>query len=169
MSNFKEVRSNYYNEEEKATYIDAWKTANDNEEGKVVVKVFDNGTVEYLVESAKTDALIQDEIQTILNKLTSRKMINIEKEFIYNGFTFIPHRKLNENEKGLDLSNTMKVLNMRRDNELGMWNYDDRKVDYNYKEFYKIADSVEIADIFYCVEMKKYYIPCGNEMFQCNK
>lgn len=92
----------------------------------------------------------------------------MQNEFNYNGFTFKPHRKLNTKEKGLDLYNTSKLLNLRRDKELGMWNYDDRKVDYDYKGFYKIADEVEIADIFYCVETGKYYIPCSNEMFQCN-
>lgn len=93
---------------------------------------------------------------------------SMEKEFVYNGFTFRPCRVLNAKEKELDLHKTMKVLNMRRDTELGMWNYDDKKVNYNYKEFYKMADDVEIADIFYCIETEKYYIPCNNEMFQCN-
>lgn len=93
----------------------------------------------------------------------------MSKEFTYNGYTFIPHRVLNSKEKGLDLYNTTKVLNLQRDFELRMWNYDDKKVDYNYKEFYEVADTVEIADIFYCIDTGRYYIPCNNEMFLCNK
>lgn len=89
--------------------------------------------------------------------------------FVYNGYTFIPHRKLSEIEKGLDIYNTTRILELRRDPELGMWNYDNRKVDYNYDEFYKIADAIEDADIFYCVETERYYIPCENELFQCKK
>lgn len=69
MSEWVEVRSNYYNTEEKATYIDAWHTSSDEEEGTVVAKVFDNGTVEYLNNTAKTETNIQEEIKKVLKEL----------------------------------------------------------------------------------------------------
>ena len=83
-------------------------------------------------------------------------------EYKYNGYTFIPYRELKKDEKGLDLYHTMKKLGMKRDELLGMWNYSDRKVYYDYTEFYKAMD------VFYCKETKKYYIPCENELFECN-
>lgn len=88
-------------------------------------------------------------------------------EYKYNGYTFIPHRQLKQGERGLDLWHTMKKLGMRRDDLLGMWNYSDRKVDYDYTEFYEAMNDSSM-DIFYCKETKKYYIPCENELFECN-
>lgn len=88
-------------------------------------------------------------------------------EYKYNGYTFIPYRELREDEKGLDLYHTEKKLGMKRDPDLGMWNYDDRKVDYNYREFYRAMND-SVMDIFYCKETKKYYIPSNNELFECN-
>ena len=69
MGKFKEIRSDYYDEEEKATYIDAWKTLNGEEEGIVVAKVFDNRKIEYTKEAYKNDELINEEIQEVLKTL----------------------------------------------------------------------------------------------------
>ena len=69
MSKCAEVRSNYYNTNEKATYIDAWHTSSDEEAGTVVAKVFNNGTVEYLKKEAETETNIQEEIKKVLKEL----------------------------------------------------------------------------------------------------
>lgn len=57
-----EVRNNYA-DEENTVYIDAWKTANEDEEGEVIAKVDQNGKVEYLNELAKTDQIAQEIIK----------------------------------------------------------------------------------------------------------
>ena len=36
MSKWREIRCDFFNEEEEKYYVDAWKTGNDNEEGKVI-------------------------------------------------------------------------------------------------------------------------------------
>lgn len=38
MRKYKEVKINFYNEEEKKWFVDAWKTNCDNEEGQVIAK-----------------------------------------------------------------------------------------------------------------------------------
>ena len=70
MRKFKEIRSDYYNEEENATYIDAWKTTNIEEEGIVVAKVFNDGKVKYAKESYKNNKLINEEIQEVLKSIS---------------------------------------------------------------------------------------------------
>lgn len=67
MSRYKEIRNDFYDEEEKKYFIDAWRTGNDNEEGKVIAKV-DPVTkeVEYLDEKARTDKYAQEVIAETL-------------------------------------------------------------------------------------------------------
>lgn len=65
MNFWSEVRNDFYNEDEKAIYIDAWKTQNPNEEGRVIAKVYDTGEILYLHERAKSD----EEVQEIIKKL----------------------------------------------------------------------------------------------------
>ena len=71
-SKFDEVRSNYYNEEEHATYIDAWETDDPNEDGIVVAKVFDDSRVEYLVKGFENDPLIAGEIASVLERVKEK-------------------------------------------------------------------------------------------------
>ena len=71
MSKWREIRCDVFNEEEERYYVDAWKTGNDNEEGKVIAKIdLANGTVEYLDEDARTD----EDAQVVIN------------EFLENGY-----------------------------------------------------------------------------------
>lgn len=67
MSKWAEIRCDFFNEEEKKYHVDAWKTSDDNEEGKVIAKVdLANDTVEYLDEDAKTDEYAQAIINEFL-------------------------------------------------------------------------------------------------------
>lgn len=51
-----------------AINIDAWRTTNSNEEGKVIAKInLSNSEVEYVDEKAKTDAYAQTVIRRVLN------------------------------------------------------------------------------------------------------
>lgn len=69
-SKYAEIRSNHTDENEQVTYIDAWKTDNDNEEGTVIAKIHhDSKEVEYIDPDAKTDRMAQEEIQSILTSL----------------------------------------------------------------------------------------------------
>ena len=62
-----EIRDDF--EEDGVTYIDAFTTSDDNEEGKVIAKVKSNGEVTYLDDRAKTDSLAQE----VINDVKKRK------------------------------------------------------------------------------------------------
>lgn len=66
-SKYGEVRANYYDDEEEKQFIDAWLTADDNEEGTVIAKV-DLATkeVEYLDPDARYDSYAQEVISEVL-------------------------------------------------------------------------------------------------------
>lgn len=70
MSKWAEIRNDYCDEEEEKVYIDAWKTCNDNEEGKVIAKVdYKTKEIQYLNEVAKTDDYAQEVIIETLNRI----------------------------------------------------------------------------------------------------
>ena len=68
-----EIRNDYTEENctdkgiKKTTYIDAWETSDDNEEGKVIAKVIltttDTIVVVYIDNCARWDALVNEKIQ----------------------------------------------------------------------------------------------------------
>lgn len=65
-----EVRNNYFDDDERKVYIDAWETADDNEEGTVIAKVnVDTGEVEYLDKRAKSDSYVQEVIGEVLEDI----------------------------------------------------------------------------------------------------
>ena len=66
-SKYGEVRADYYDDEEEKQFIDAWLTANDNEEGMVIAKI-DLATkeVEYLDPDARYDSYAQEVISEVL-------------------------------------------------------------------------------------------------------
>ena len=67
MSKWSDIRCDFFNKEEEKYFVDAWKTGNDNEEGKVIAKLdLANETVEYLDEDAKTDEYAQAVINEFL-------------------------------------------------------------------------------------------------------
>lgn len=70
MSKWAEIRNDYCDEEEEKVYIDAWKTCNDNEEGKVIAKVdYKTKEIQYLNKAAKTDDYAQEVIIETLNRI----------------------------------------------------------------------------------------------------
>lgn len=69
MSKWREIRCDFFNEEEEKYYVDAWRTDDDNEEGTVIAKLdLADGTVEYLDEDAKTDEYAQAVIKEMLEE-----------------------------------------------------------------------------------------------------
>lgn len=65
MSIWGEIRNDF--EDGNLTYIDAWMTDDDNENGTVIAKVnTETKEVEYLDDRAKTDSLAQELIQELL-------------------------------------------------------------------------------------------------------
>ena len=68
MSKWKEIRNNFI--DVKYTYIDAWKTASENEGGNVIAKINnDTYEIEYLDEKARTDTYAQEKIKEAINLL----------------------------------------------------------------------------------------------------
>lgn len=72
MSKWTEIRNNFCDEEEGKVYIDAWKTCNENEEGKVIAKVdYKTKEVDYLDDAAKTDGYAQEVIKEVLDSINN--------------------------------------------------------------------------------------------------
>ena len=70
MSRWSEIRDDFFDEEERCVYIDAWRTDNDDEEGDVIAKVYvDTPKVEYLDERARTDAYAQEVIDEVKREI----------------------------------------------------------------------------------------------------
>jgi hypothetical protein len=67
-SKWAEIRNTNFNEEEKCFTIDAWKTKNDNEEGKVIAKVFEDILI-YFDLDAKADMYAQEIINETIKKI----------------------------------------------------------------------------------------------------
>lgn len=70
-SKWKEIRSGFFDEEEKKLYIDGWKTGKDDEEGKVLAKIDEEGNVEYLDEKAKEDPYAKEVIIAAVSEMKS--------------------------------------------------------------------------------------------------
>ena len=69
MSKYAEVRSDYFDDEEQAQYIDAWFTDDDYEEGIEIAKVhLDTKQVEYIDADARYDDYAQEIISEVLNE-----------------------------------------------------------------------------------------------------
>jgi hypothetical protein len=73
MRKYKEVKINFYNEEEKKWFVDAWKTNCDNEEGQVIAKIDLAGNIEYLDANAQKDTLAQQKIREFLTMMDKQK------------------------------------------------------------------------------------------------
>jgi hypothetical protein len=67
-----EVKSDF-TDEDGTVFIDAYLTEDDNEEGKVIAKVKPNGSVEYLDNSAKSDAYAQEIIKEVVADMKGTK------------------------------------------------------------------------------------------------
>ena len=67
MGKWRDIRCDFFNEEEEKYIVNAWKTNNDSEEGMVIAKLdLANGTVEYIDEDTKTDEYAQIVIKEML-------------------------------------------------------------------------------------------------------
>lgn len=70
MSKYAEIRNDFYDEEEKNVYIDAWLTEDENEEGVVIAKVnYRTKAIEYLDNDARTDEYAQEIINETLKEI----------------------------------------------------------------------------------------------------
>ena len=70
MSKYAEIRNDFYDEEEKNVYIDAWLTEDENKEGVVIAKVnYKTKEVKYLDNDAKTDEYAQKIINETLKEI----------------------------------------------------------------------------------------------------
>lgn len=68
MSKWKEIRNDNFDENERCITIDAWKTSNQNEEGKIIAKVYEDGekgTI-YIDKEAETDEYAQKMINEVI-------------------------------------------------------------------------------------------------------
>lgn len=64
-----EVRNDYYDESAHFTTIDAWKSDDDMEEGKVVAVVHDSGDYWYTDSEAINDPMVEQAIKEVQNRL----------------------------------------------------------------------------------------------------
>ena len=64
-SAYAEVRNDFHDDEKGATAIDAWETDDDDESGKVVAWVYDDGRVEWVIPSARQDKMVLEAIEEL--------------------------------------------------------------------------------------------------------
>lgn len=75
MSKWKDIRCDFFDENEEKYMMEAWKTNSDNEKGIVIAKLdLADGTVEYIDEAAKTD----EYAQTVINEMLENGYILTE-------------------------------------------------------------------------------------------
>lgn len=66
---YSEVRCDYHDDDAHFTTIDAWRSGDDNEEGKVVAVVHDSGDVWYIEPDARVDEGVAKAILEVKNRL----------------------------------------------------------------------------------------------------
>lgn len=76
--------------------------------------------------------------------------------FEYIGFHYVPVRSFNQEEKEMSLKEISAYLKNTQGTKVGA-------MAYNHRMFYE-ASGDSIADIFYCVETGREYIPCENSL-----
>ena len=65
-SKWSEIRNNYFDEDDRLVYIDAWLTDDSNEEGAVIAKVnVDTQKITYIDNDAKKDKYAQEIIREV--------------------------------------------------------------------------------------------------------
>ena len=65
ISKWKQINNEYFDDVERCVTIDAWKTGNPNEQGKIIAKVYEDkekGTV-YIDKKAESDEYAQEAIR----------------------------------------------------------------------------------------------------------
>ena len=75
---YNEVKSTYYDQSDKAWYVESWLTDDEEEEGRTVAKIHDNGDVEYTAKDAQQLKLDMNDlyIQYVINqKLREMKSV----------------------------------------------------------------------------------------------
>lgn len=79
MSKWVENRNDFFDENEKCICIDAWRTNNSNEEGKVIAKIYEDGKIGtiYLDKDAITDKLAQEAINEVIRTLEADPYVSI--------------------------------------------------------------------------------------------
>lgn len=87
--------------------------------------------------------------------------------FLYQGIHFRPVRKFADSD-----GDFYKIAGcLKRDSELGMMagNYNGKKKHpYSYDDFYA-ASTDKNADVFFCLETQKEYVPCRYELQEYRK
>lgn len=65
-SKYSEVRINHFDDIEGCWCVDAWLTPDDNEEGRVIAKIKDNGEISWIDKDAESDPYVKEEFETFL-------------------------------------------------------------------------------------------------------
>ena len=103
---WKEIRCNFYDDEEHVWVVDAWLTEDANEPGNVIAKINDSGKVTYLDKNAKTDPYAQE---IIADKVKSIKE-NVALEYCVKNLIDEIDEQLSNNYKVLEgTSDTLYV------------------------------------------------------------
>lgn len=84
-----------------------------------------------------------------------------EGAFEYGGYYFRPYRKYEARDG--DFYDQMQ--RMKSDRVLCIATYKWGRCNYSHSDFYAKSGDCE-TDIFMCIENRKLYVPCENELFQ---
>jgi len=91
-----EIRTNYTEDETNITYVDAWLSDDDDENGTSIATIDDKGNVTYIDERAKSDKYAQEEIQAAVQRiedarheLVDKVIERLKKDFLEEDYTVI--------------------------------------------------------------------------------
>lgn len=93
---WREIRTTHVDEETGVTYVDGYKTDDDNEQGTVIATIDDKGNTTYLDERAKSDEYAQEVIQEAMreiederHKLVDKVIERLKQDFLEEDYTVI--------------------------------------------------------------------------------
>lgn len=75
-----DVRNTFFDKNEQATYIDAYFSDDDEDEGVVVAKVHTNTTIEWIVPQAQNSRLVMDKIKEVQTRIIDKWHTTIHQQ-----------------------------------------------------------------------------------------
>lgn len=82
---YSEVRCDFL-DDENFWSVDAWRTSDDNEEGKVVAVIHEKyGDVYYIEPEARLSPKVQEVVNSFVNEIHEREIKRIADDFLYHG------------------------------------------------------------------------------------
>ena len=136
-----------------------------NNESDTLMVELDRPTFNYFGQKAHKFVVVSLKQLKEIECAPIPEQIKNNASFKYQAYHFIPAGVFSDYNIEEDFFAITKCLT--RDWVMGIWNKgqgDNARFDWNVNDFYTQAGK-RTNDIFYCVEMAHFYVPCENELF----